>query len=375
MGSLSRVVAAVLFLWVVFLIWENAALGGELADTRAELSATRAELNDTRGELAGREAQLSATQAELNETRGELGETRAELADTEGELAQREAELNYTQAALSETAETLNETIQEFIAMRGEISGLEESITSSIQWFRENSVLPRSMDRLFWKIDGECKDGNTLRLGCAIFIMEDEVGFSYRNEYPDRLYSLEEMVAKNGGDCEDYALMLKAILNRYKDAGLGPELEAWEQGTGKYVIYQDDGTVWYMDGKAYPLGSLRGLYPYAVCYTTYVSGMDFEGHCRVALADGEISSASEIGKLGGAQVFEPQTGEYTGKVGEDYGLCAEGETFCDREVGSIVFVIGDGDLYQFKEGGWVGYELYGEYLSQLDWRIAQITGG
>ncbi len=375
MGSLSRIVAAVLFLWVVFLIWENSVLGGDLADAQEELSATQEELNDAQGELAQREAELSATQAELNDTKDELGQARAELADTESELAQREAELNYTQAALSETAETLNETIQEFVVMREEISGLEESITSSIQWFRENSALPRSMDRLFWRIDRECKDANTLRLGCAIFIMEDEVGFSYKNEYPDRLYSLDEMVAKNGGDCEDYALMAKAILNRYKDAGLGPELEAWEAGPGMYVIYQDDETIWYMDGEAYPLGSLREMHPYAICYTTYVSGMDFEGHCRVALAEGGISSASEMGRLDGAQVFEPQTGEYTGKVGEDYRLCAEGESFCDREVGSIVFVIGDGDLYQFKEGSWVGYELYGEYLSQLDWRIAQITGG
>jgi len=368
--SLSRIAAAFLFLLSVYFIYKSAVLGVELGATKSRLASTVAQLDAANSEILSLNGTLVRTEAELELTQDELENTSNELHLTRMDLNETSEELEGTREELRETQGSLEEAMEEFVQLRDEVVGIEESVNSSIQWFRDNSVLPRTMNHFFWESDAGCRDGSTLKLACIPFLMEKEMGFVYKSEYPDQLLSIDQMINKPGGDCEDFSLFLKAYLNRLKATPADRELEAWDESGHRYVIFEEeDGTNWYVWGSGHPLGSLRDLNPYAICFTTRYEAETFEGHCIVALSEKEITSVGDMQNLNGAETFEPQNGQYEGMVGEQYQVCQEGDVFCDRVPGSIIFVIADDDLYQFIDGEWVSYELYGEKASELEQKI------
>lgn len=375
-GWIMPIIAGALFLATVFLIVQNAFLSRELSATKGELEGKSAQLEEANARIGDLAGKLNRTSVELELARGELENTSQELRLTRMDLNETSIELESTREKLREEQALLEEAMEEFARLRGEVAAIEESVNSSIQWFRGNSLLPQSMNRFFWKSYLGCAEGGTLKLACVPFLMERDLAFTYKPEYPDRLLSLDEMVAKPGGDCEDFSLFLKAYLNRLKQASAGKSVEAWDEGgSQRYIIYEDeDGTHWYVWGKAHPLGSLADLHPYAICFTTrYLEG-SFEGHCMVALSRNEISSVEGIGGLEGADVFEPQNGIYAGRVGENYRICADGETLCGTAPGSIIFIIADDDLYQFMGGEWKSYKLYLGMAEELEEKIGGLLG-
>lgn len=374
-GRILLVIAGALFLATVYLFVQNVFLGGELSAAKAILEQREAQLEGANAEIAELGGALDRAEAELALTKSELENTSLELHLTKMDLNETSAELEITREELRETQGSLQEAMDEFVRLRDEVVAIEESVNSSIQWFRDNSVLPRELDHFFRRSEAGCTDGRTLRLACIPFLMERDMGFVYRSEYPDQLLSIREMAEKPGGDCEDFSLFLKAYLNRLKGTGTDRELEAWEEGGHRYVFYEDDGgTSWYVWGSARPMGRLRDTNPYAVCFTTRYVADSFEGHCLVALSEREIRSVEDVRNLEGAGTFEPQNGQYTGTIGEDFHVCGEGELACDRVPGSIIFIIADGDLYQFMGGEWVSYELYGGKASELERRIGGMAG-
>ena len=373
-GRILLVISGFLFLATIFLMVQNAMLSSGLSATRASLEERNSQLDAANLEIQSLNGTLIRTEAELARTQDELENTSMELHLTRMDLNETSEELEDTREDLREAQSSLEEAMEEFMRLREEVIGIEESVNSSIQWFRDNSELPRTMNYFFWKSSSGCSDGNTLRLACIPFLMEKEMGFTYRPEYPDRLLSIAEMVERPGGDCEDFSLFLKAYLNRLKSSGADRELEAWDKSGSRYVFYEDEGnTRWYVWGSAHPLGSLQELSPYVICFTTKYEAETFEGHCIVALSEKEINSVDEIQGLEGAEAFEPQNGEYVGMVGEMLHVCSEGEALCDRIPGSIIFVISDDDLYQFIGGKWVSYKLYGEKASELERKIGEIA--
>ena len=372
-ARILAVIASFLFLSVIYLLLQNAILSGDLSATKGSLEERSAQLDAANSEIHSLNGTLIRTEAELSDTREELENTSGELHITRMDLNETSEELEDTRGELRETQNSLEEAMEEFVQLRDEVVGIEKSVNSSIQWFRDNAELPRSMNHFFWESGSGCTGGGTLRLACLPFLMEKELGFTYKSEYPDQLLSIGQMVNKPGGDCEDYSLFLKAYINRLKNTGTDRELEAWDQGGERYVIFEeDDGTKWYVWGSGHPLGSLQDLNPYAICFTTKYEAETFEGHCMVALSEKGINSVEDMQNLDGAETFEPQNGQYEGRVGEQYRVCQEGDTLCDRVPGSIIFVIADEDLYQFIGGEWVSYELYGEKASELEKKIDNI---
>ena len=372
-GRILLVIAGSLFLATIFLMVQNAFLWSELSSTKANLEERNAQLDAANAEILSLNGTLVRTEAELFETQEELENTSGELHITRMDLNETSEELEGTRAELRETQSSLEEAMEEFVQLRDEVVGIEESVNSSIQWFRDNAELPRTINHFFWESDAGCTDAGTLRLACIPFLMEKEMGFTYKSEYPDQLLSIGQMIDKPGGDCEDYSLFLKAYINRLKNTGTNRELEAWDQGGERYVLFEEeDGTKWYVWGSEHPMGSLQDLNPYAICFTTKYEAETFEGHCIVALSGNKINSVEDMRNLDGAETFEPQNGQYTGKIGEEFHVCAEGELGCAMVPGSIIFVIADDDLYQFIDGEWVSYELYGEKASELEQKIDDI---
>ena len=369
-GRILLIIAGFLFLATIYLFVQNIFIGNELSATKTNLEERNAQLGEANAEIESLNGTLIRTEAELELTQDELENTSNELHLTRMDLNETSEELEDTRDELRETQGSLEEAMEEFVQLRDEVVGIEESVNSSIQWFRDNSVLPRSMNHFFWESDAGCRDGSTLKLACISFLMEKELAFTYKSEYPDQLLSIDQMINKPGGDCEDFSLFLKAYLNRLKATPADRELEAWDESGHRYVIFEEeDGTNWYVWGSGHPLGSLQDLNPYAICFTTRYEAETFEGHCIVALSEKEITSVEDMQNLNGAETFEPQNGQYEGMVGGQYQVCQEGDTLCDRVPGSIIFVIADDDLYQFIDGEWVSYELYGEKASELEQKI------
>ncbi|MFH0884242.1 MAG: hypothetical protein V1861_00860 [Candidatus Micrarchaeota archaeon] len=350
-------------------IEQKESLKTELAGAKSSLLETQGKLNDTKAELAVKKEEIRLQQEDISDLRTELNVSEAEVLELEGRLNESEEELEQTKNTLSEATEEIDRIRSEALAM-------DEQINESISWFKDNSALPSTLktDRFVNKVEKSCVDEGTLNLGCVSYLMEEDLGFMYKNDPTgDRLYSIDEIITRRGGDCEDYSLFFKALLSRFADDDL--EIEAWTDGIGRYVIFEDTSTgkYWYYDntdGKV--IGNTETSNPYAVCYFYGMEGDTRIGHCVIMLTNATISSPEDISDtaLAGAEMFEPQDGHYLGRIGKEFFACSQGDEGCDEEDYHLTFVITDSDLFQFSDGKWNYYEGrhqdIGELLERLD---------
>ena len=325
---------------------ELAVAQNRLAFAQSELGMTKAGLEEKNGEIGRQEAQIGNLTLSLESKLADIEELRAQLNDSE-------AELDEARDALADAEEDIARIREEALAMDGQIN-------ESISWFRENAELPSALktDRYSSMVEKHCESDGTLNLACASFLMEDELGFTYKDDPGgDRLYSIDEIIQRKGGDCEDYALFFKAYLGHLDDADL--ELEAWTEGSGRYEVYEDSGSgrYWYYDdADGMAIGNSGTDKPYAVCYYYDTEGPTLIGHCVVMLSEKEIASPKDItnANLGGAALFEPQDGGFVGSIGDGFTVCEDGDDGCDTRDYALTFIITDSDLFQFSGGEW-GY--------------------
>jgi len=373
----------------------SAYLAFNVLSLEKDLKQTNTALSDTQNKLTSEEQQnelltkeLSATENELSQKIGELSDTKSELGATKIKLLQKEIELNKTKKELNETEQNLEEIKGEFDALSIEVGQLDETLSQSIQWFKENAVLPAipnfgdSLRNLWYEgflnnvnLDCIIDDGSsrTLKLACVPFVMEKTLSFTYKSEDPDKLFSFKEMILKEGGDCEDFSLFTKGLLNLLKKDGKNNDLllEGTAQSSGgKYTIYGDPSAgeaYWYIDNaKGLKLAYLNEIYPYPVCYMVTAA----EGHCIVALSNGKINDTDTINELQDAILFEPQNGQFMGYIGTNLRLCENGDELCSQTSNSIMLIITEDDLYQFTEGEWKGYENYKERVAEIADKIS-----
>ncbi len=355
----------------------------ELTQTTNDLEDTAQKLTNEQKKSAGLTNELYSTETELSNTNEELALTKATLGTTQIKLIQKEAELNKTKKELNETTKNLAEIKNEFNTLSQEIGELNETLTQSIQWFKDNAILPiipnfgDSLRNLWYEgflnnINLECITGEgnskTFKLACVPFVMERTLSFKYKSEEPDKLYSIKEMIFKEGGDCEDFSLFFKGLITMLKADGKNQNtlIEAMIPSAGsKYTIYGDPASgeeTWYWnDATGIKLEYLNEVYPYSVCYMM----TEYEGHCIVALTWGKINDTKDIGELDEGILFEPQNGQYKGRIGTELRLCKNGDEFCGRTSNSIMMVISDDDLYQFQDGEWKGYEQYKNTIGSI----------
>ncbi|MEM3399702.1 MAG: hypothetical protein QXP42_02630 [Candidatus Micrarchaeia archaeon] len=368
--------ALLFFVFFILSLYYNYSLKTSLDKTTHELEAksralAEAETNMSRlnGKLAERDAQLSILKRDMESLSSEYNRTKEELSVCESELFAAKREINETKSRLTETK-------SEFQNLLAELLGIEESVNSSIQWFRDNSVFTPSMQSLRTSISSRCVQDSKLNLACIPYVLEKYRNFRYVSEEPDRLYPLEEMLNR-GGDCEDFSLLLKAFLNTMKQSGANLKVEAWKEDPhSTYTIYETDvGYVYYDNAIPHSLGYLNSIYPIVICYTTVYAPPISEGHCIVALAEKEPSSVQQLYGLEGAETFEPQTGEYKGRIGWDFFICHEGDRECERTINGITFVITNSDLFTFTDGEWKSYSMYQDRLVALEERLRRALEG
>jgi hypothetical protein len=170
----------------------------------------------------------------------------------------------------------------------------------------------------------------------------------------DHLQSLKETIDLGWGDCEDYSLLFKAVLNSMRERNASLVATAWQPAeSGEFRIYpkeapDESGPYWaYTKAKAALLGQLSNYY--VVCYTMTPTS----GHCIVAMSGNQVNDSSQVPLLDGAELFEPQSGGYRGRMGESLYIC--GQQGCRNTGGRVWLVISDSDLYIYGDGGWEGY--------------------
>lgn len=371
--AIFRVASVVLLVAAAYLLFSLGASEQRNFALSSMLSSANSNITTLQGANSGLEAKVAVQQEEIALTRKTLQETLANLNSTRSELSNKESELgNLTR--------NMNEVKKQFIEIQGEVLGVSQSINESIQWFKDNSAMPalgsfnNSLSNLWYEgfIDGAQRDcifpsasGNTLNLACLNFLSGRSLSFKYKIESPDRLYSVKEMIENEGGDCEDFSLFTKALLNTIRAGSYSKDLvlEAWIPSSGyKYTVLESGKEKWYIDNaQGVLLGQLNKLHPYVMCYTV----TEFEGHCIVALSKSAIKSISDISGLSSAYTFEPQDGEYMGIIGKDFHVCKNGEDYCGGSSNDITFIISEDDLYEFKGGEWTSYGYYSSSVASL----------
>ncbi|MGV8176251.1 MAG: hypothetical protein ACP5NX_00420 [Candidatus Bilamarchaeaceae archaeon] len=340
-------------------------LENEKGGLAERLEATSGDLNATLERLSDSEKTGARLAEELRTKSDELGVCGADLSKTRTQLYSVRRELNETAENLSATASELTQANKAFSQLKGEIGDMQAEISESIQWFRDNSRLPdvRYFQTLKSYIRSECIIDQRIKLGCIAYILQKRMGFFYKtDETGDRLYTLSEMADRKGGDCEDYSLMFKALLNTFKEDGYVWEMETWKPGAGSYFIYQDADYQYFIgNASQISMGPVHNMKPYVVCFNTEYDEKNqvLLGHCIVALSKNEVSDLNIETALEGARLFEPQTGQYLGILGNGLMVCNEGMDRCEKTtLNYVYFVIGDDDLHMFKKDRWVSYRMY-----------------
>jgi predicted transglutaminase-like cysteine proteinase len=346
---------------VAYLFNTNNSLQGQLSDAAALQ-------NSTQSQLAASQASASRIHSQYLASQEALSQSQSELAATEAQVTALQAQLVEKEAALAESRADIDEQKKRAQALVLELDSLETSVNSSMAWFRDNAVFPKGyswqsgifIDRML----SDCVDKGELNLACISYLMENTAfAIHYRSDIEkgrlDYLQGVRETIDLGWGDCEDYSLLFKSILNYASQADPSLAMVAWQPGgSGDFRVYpkestpeKETGSYWYVpNAKKAQMGSLNGSSRYAVCFRSSA----YSGHCAVAVSQNKVGSSSSIASLSGARVFEPQTGQFLGTVGIEFPLCAMPS--CRKDVREVSLIIADSDLYSFESKGWTGYE-------------------
>ena len=354
--------ATLLLLFSIFFYFETVKwknISQELTSENAELNAS---LMHTEESLANETARANSLGSELESTKHTLDETGNSLNTCKSDLADETEQLGICLSRNEELAVFLTETKDELENLSGELGQFQMQIESAMSWFTENSNMDNLSASLRYQVD-KCTSNTEINAPCIPIVMKEEKGWAYQVEEGDTLLSLEEMVRKKGGDCEDWSLYFKAAYNYLKEEDR-PEryLVSAVPGTGNFQIYGDH---YYIDAEGREIGTTKDNI-YIICY---------DSHCIVAMSDVEIQNSSDLYKLTGAPAIEPQNGQFMFTVGSLLAPSICSDEGCDYS--DIWLIITDDDIYDFHYGWqWISYKDYhdaaGYYKSRVDAMISLV---
>lgn len=163
-------------------------------------------------------------------------------------------------------------------------------------------------------------------------------GYEYRSEGKDYIKSLKEFEKDDGGDCEDWSLFVKAIINEMEAEYGADELRVVDfSRPGYFEVYEDGGVTYY-----YPYADINmGIEELQVACFPVSGGY---GHCALVSED---------------VIFEPQDGSYIGRAEWD------GEDYLIKEGGFLEVLIDDEDIHVWREDGWVSYAYFIERIGEM----------
>jgi len=365
----SKAATGILVLLLVLSIFGALNFSSQASRLEQNMEALNASFTQ---QLTQSQANYASLQAKYSLSQQELESAQASLASEKTKLAIAQAQLAEAERQLAESKASLESQRQQVSQIAANLSSLETSINDSMSWFRDNAYMPKNYswagDIFMKRVASDCTERGNLNLACISHLMENTAfAIHYRTDTvssgkEDFLQSVKQTINSGWGDCEDYSLIFKAILNSMRLENSSLTAIAWQpSASGEFRVYPKESSdstnepYWvYSNAKAAPMGSLS--HPYVICYTVDPSS----GHCVVALSSIAIEGSSQVAELTGAHVFEPQNGRYLGRIGESFGICTQ--PGCSQMAGGIWMVISDSDLYIYGDDGWQGYA---DSLSQV----------
>jgi hypothetical protein len=224
--------------------------------------------------------------------------------------------------------------------------------------------------------------------------------FSYKldeitSSKTDYLQSLTQFFENEGGDCEDFSLLFKAQIN-YLINYCDKEkiiIEAYTQTKNENEYFVNYNNSWFLSkAKAKEL-SLENIYPTIVCGNMYdLRSEQINGHCVIAFSSKKINSVEDLTYLVGAQLVEPQSGEYLGTINNHSIVGDGGEDLVNQNFSNIFLiskenystiisypsyihtVITDNDLFHFSFSSkeWEYFGLFQKILAQQKTTLSEI---
>ncbi|MCX8163151.1 MAG: hypothetical protein N3D10_01200 [Candidatus Micrarchaeota archaeon] len=288
------------------------------------------------------------------------------------EIKQLKEELEKEQQELKNLEENLKTKEQEFGKIKQEYLDLLLELNESVKWFKNNSAIEQKYswksDILIERVTKDCVFKDKLNLACISHLMENTaISIKYKNDSElgkvDFLQSVKQTIDREGGDCEDYSLFFKALLNTLKQSKINATIELFKYDPkvdSIFVIYplkrEASESYWYMPHSySYPTLKLNESYFYVVCYLEN----ETQGHCVVAIDKNKINNSEQLILLDGAELFEPQNGQFVGKLEKLKNkllYCYQEQK--QKSCYDVILIISDWDIYYKKNEQYVGLKDY-----------------
>jgi len=332
------------------------------------------------------------------------------------EKSDLELELSILSSSLESIDKQKNDLISKYDSLKAEadetLKKIDEylaSMSDSMKWFTTNSTLDSTSNqkRMGSLLISNCLKKNLdnceIKTACLRLVGSKEFGtfsFTYKfdeitSNKTDYLQSLNQFFENKGGDCEDFSLLFKAQMN-YLINSCGKEkikIEAYTTTKNDNEYFVNYNNTWFLSkAKAKKLLS-ENIYPTIVCGNMYdLRSEQINGHCVVAFTSKKISSSDDLSFLVGAELVEPQSGEYLGIVQDPNKVGIDADDSINQNYANIFLItkenydnvilnpsyihtiITDNDLYHFSFSSkeWQSFELFDKILRQQKTSLFEI---
>lgn len=311
---------------------KNALLSEEVADMNASLGQAMESIK-VQGKRSSAiesemEKQYSGLALDISMLGMDLNITQGRVADIEGEFAAFREEY-------IELQQDYDAKVQDYLELMGQMEDFEEDLQEKMFWYTENADFGGARKPFLSEIKTECVEDESLNMPCVSFILGDK-GFSYIGEGKDYIKSLEEFEDDGGGDCEDWSLFVKAVINHFREEEGIEEIRVVDFGSqGRFEVYSENNVIYYYpnDGVDIKVKDME-----VACFPITAG----RGHCAIAM---------------GGVLFEPQDGSYLGEVHW------EGNDYLIDQGGEIEVLISDEDIYVDSGEEWISY---GYFIEKID---------
>ena len=313
---------------------ENSALASELAETNVELEDARGTIAFQGNMISGLKLEMeqkdSALEAGIKGVAMDLNGTKERVASIEESFAQFLEEY-------IELQEQYEEKAAAYELLVGEIENFEMDLQEKMYWYTENADFGGETKGFLSRIDTKCIEDDVLNMPCVSYVL-DERNYKYRSEGKDYIKSLDEFERDRGGDCEDWSIFVKAIINEIGEEYEIDELRVVDfNRPGYFEVYADDGITYYY---SYADINMEIEDLQVACFPV---GGGY-GHC--ALVSDDV-------------IFEPQDGSYLARAEWD------GESYLIRDGGFVEVLIDDEDIHVDTGEGWVSYASFIEKIEGI----------
>ncbi|MBD3389551.1 hypothetical protein GF415_01190 [Candidatus Micrarchaeota archaeon] len=341
----SAVFCFFLLLFCIYNLVRIEELKKENSALRAELGAAEARLGEAEGALEAQDARISSTKDQLEYADSQLEKEMeeglsglgAELNATKERIGEVEEEFGQFQEEYISLQEEYEQKTEEYESLRGEMEDFEAELEEKMYWYTENADFGGETKGFISRIETKCVEGDTLNMPCVALMLEER-DFSYKSEGEDYIKSLDEFEADEGGDCEDWSMFVKAIINELeREEGVDELVLVDFSKSGYMEVYEDEGvTYYYSNEEVY-----ADVEDVEVACFPVTSGY---GHCAL---------------VSGGKLFEPQEGSYIGEVyWEEGDYLVEGWGFVEVYIDEEDIHIDSGDK-------WISYSYFIERIGEL----------